>query len=173
MMATPEHREPVRYRALDSVWWSGVRGSIPWLCGMALGLLLELAVCSGTVAPVPGYGLASGSFVTTVASSEETQPAMISRTGSTISNAQQDKARSRALHLGRNGPLTDVDMAMVRTAWKYFENNSQPDTGLVNSVHGYPSATMWDTASYMGGLMAVYELGVVAKNEFDQRLSAL
>ena len=46
-------------------------------------------------------------------------------------------------------------MAMARTAWKYFENNYQPDTGLVNAVNDYPSTTMWDTASYMGGLMAV------------------
>jgi len=64
-------------------------------------------------------------------------------------------------------------MAMARTAWKYFENNYQPDTGLVNAVNDYPSTTMWDTASYMGGLMAVYELSIIAKNEFDWRMIAL
>src|SRR5262245_18567638 len=111
MMPTPEHREPVRYGSLDPVWGTGVRGSIPWLCGIALGLLLGVSACSGTVGPAPGYSLASGSFVSTAASSEETQPAMISRTGGRTSNAQEDKTRPRAPHLGRNGPLTDVEMA--------------------------------------------------------------
>jgi hypothetical protein len=28
----------------------------------------------------------------------------------------------------RSGPLTDAEMEMARTAWRYFENNWQPET---------------------------------------------
>lgn len=70
-------------------------------------------------------------------------------------------------------PLTEDEMAMARIAWKYFENNTRPETGLANAVNNYPSTTTWDTASYLGGLVAAFELGIVEKPEFDQRLKKL
>ncbi|TKB53008.1 DUF3131 domain-containing protein [Ferrimonas aestuarii] len=70
----------------------------------------------------------------------------------------------------RRGPLTEREMAMARVAWKYFENNYQPSTGLVNAVDGYPSTTLWDTASYLGGMVVARELGIVGKREFDDRM---
>lgn len=76
-------------------------------------------------------------------------------------------------HPGRNGPLTEEEMKLARIAWKYFENNHQPETGLVNAVNQYPSTTLWDTASYLGGLVAAYELGIIPKNEFEVRLATL
>lgn len=82
-------------------------------------------------------------------------------------------APTEAPHPGRFGALTESETALARIAWKYFENNYQPKTGLVNAVNGYPSTTMWDTASYLGGLTAAYELGIVDKNAFDVRLSTL
>ncbi|GBC60643.1 DUF3131 domain-containing protein [Desulfonema ishimotonii] len=76
-------------------------------------------------------------------------------------------------HPGRNGPLTEAEMKLAKVAWKYFENNYQPKTGLVNAVNQYPSTTMWDTGSYLGGLTAAYELGLITKNEFDIRLTTI
>ncbi len=76
-------------------------------------------------------------------------------------------------HIGRNGPLTEEEMKLAKIAWKYFENNYQPNTGLVNSVNNYPSTTMWDTASYLGALVAAYELKIITKNDFDMRLIKL
>lgn len=70
-------------------------------------------------------------------------------------------------------PLTATEQAMARIAWRYFENNTQPATGMVNSVNRYPSTTMWDLASYLGGLVSARELGVIDGAEFDRRLSAL
>ncbi|MEM5472103.1 DUF3131 domain-containing protein [Hoeflea sp. AS60] len=70
---------------------------------------------------------------------------------------------------GRNGPLTDREMAMARTAWSYFESRYQPETGLVNAVGSYPSTTLWDTASYISGLVAARELGIIDKRTFDDR----
>lgn len=72
----------------------------------------------------------------------------------------------------RLGPLTEREMAMARTAWKYFENNTQP-SGLANAVDGYPSTTMWDTASYIGAVVAARELGIITPQAGDQRLAKL
>ncbi len=76
-------------------------------------------------------------------------------------------------HLGRNGPLTDEEMNLARIAWTYFENNYNKETGLVNAVNAYPSTTMWDTSSYLGGLVAAYELGIIEKNQLNLRLTAI
>ncbi len=73
----------------------------------------------------------------------------------------------------RNGSLTEKEMTMARIAWKYFQNNYQEETGLVNSTHNYPSVTMWDLASYIGGLVSAYELGIIEKSEFDKRITKL
>ncbi len=70
----------------------------------------------------------------------------------------------------RRGPLTEREMDMARIAWTYFENNMQEATGLVNAVNDYPSTTLWDTASYLGGMVAAYELGIIDRNEFSRRL---
>ncbi len=77
------------------------------------------------------------------------------------------------IHPGRNGALTSQEMKMARIAWKYFENNYQKGTGLVNAADNYPSTTMWDTASYLAGLVSVYELKIIEKSTFDLRLTTL
>lgn len=76
-------------------------------------------------------------------------------------------------HFGRNGELTEKEKHIAKIAWKYFENNYQPETGLVNAVNNYPSTTMWDIASYMAALVSVYELNIINKNDFDNRVSKL
>ncbi|QBY02748.1 DUF3131 domain-containing protein [Rhodophyticola sp. CCM32] len=70
---------------------------------------------------------------------------------------------------GRSGPLSDREHEMAETAWSYFVEYLQPDTGLVNAVGNYPSTTMWDTASYISALVAAYELEIIDKREFDRR----
>jgi hypothetical protein len=81
--------------------------------------------------------------------------------------------RPETQHMGRNGMLTGKEMELARTAWKYFENNTQPNTGLANSGDQYPSTTMWDTASYLGGLVAALELDIIVRDQFHQRLTTL
>ncbi|RMH87461.1 MAG: DUF3131 domain-containing protein, partial [Calditrichaeota bacterium] len=68
-------------------------------------------------------------------------------------------------------PLTEEELRWARIAWKYFQNNYQPTTGLVNSVDKYPASTMWDTSSYLLGLIAAYRLGIIDRATFDERLS--
>ncbi len=40
-------------------------------------------------------------------------------------------------------PLTEAELRWARSAWSYFEKNTQPATGQVNSVDCYPSTTLW------------------------------
>jgi len=76
-------------------------------------------------------------------------------------------------HPGQNGPLTPEQQEIAAAAWKYFENNYQSSTCLFNSVDGYPSTTMWDTASAIAGLVSAFELGLVPAPEFDRKTSCL
>ncbi len=69
--------------------------------------------------------------------------------------------------------LTDQERQWAKIAWKYFENNYQPETGMVNSVDNYPASTMWDTASYLLGLVSAQRLGIVDKKTFNDRVSKL
>jgi len=78
-----------------------------------------------------------------------------------------------AAPIGRRGPLTDRERRMAETAWSYFVARFQEETGLVNAVGSYPSTTMWDTASYVSGLVSAYELGIIDKREFDRRATLL
>ncbi|MEM7056348.1 MAG: DUF3131 domain-containing protein [Pseudomonadota bacterium] len=73
----------------------------------------------------------------------------------------------------RRGFLTEREMQAARVAWRYFQNFTQETTGLANSVGNYPSTTLWDTASYISGLVAAYELCIVEKPEFDERILKL
>ncbi len=73
----------------------------------------------------------------------------------------------------RRGFLTDREIMAARVAWGYFERFTQETTGLANSVGGFPSTTLWDTASYISGLVAAYELCLIEKPEFDKRILKL
>jgi hypothetical protein len=67
--------------------------------------------------------------------------------------------------------LTEQEQQWARIAWKYFENNLDTSSGLAHSVDGFPSATMWDTASYLLALLSAFELDLLEKREFDLRLA--
>lgn len=64
-------------------------------------------------------------------------------------------------------PLDKREIEWARTAWKYFENNIDPRTGLVHSVDNYAAATMWDTASYLLALISMSRLDLLPQKEFD------
>ncbi|GAB6140437.1 hypothetical protein JCM14076_11660 [Methylosoma difficile] len=72
--------------------------------------------------------------------------------------------------LGAGNPLCEQDMDKARIAWKYFENNYQKKTGLVNAADRYPSTTMWDTGSTLAATIAAFDLGLINQKEFDDRV---
>ena len=69
--------------------------------------------------------------------------------------------------------LTKVDMESAQVAWRYFENNYNQETGLVNSVDNYPSATLWDTGNYMMALISVKKLKIIDEHTYDIRMKKL
>jgi len=69
--------------------------------------------------------------------------------------------------------LNALELQWAQTAWRYFENNYVPENGFVNSADKYPAATMWDTSSYLLGLIAARRLDIVNETEFDTRVSTL
>ena len=73
----------------------------------------------------------------------------------------------------RRGFLTEREMRAAEIAWGYFAKFTQETTGLANSVGAYPSTTLWDTASYISGLVSAYELCIIEKPEFDKRILKL
>ncbi len=69
-----------------------------------------------------------------------------------------------------SGKLTEQDLKDARIAWKYFENNYQPKTGLFNSVDKYPATTFWDISSSFHALMSAYEIGLIDGKEFKEKM---
>jgi len=75
--------------------------------------------------------------------------------------------------LAGKGELCEADLQMARIAWKYYENNYNPETGLVNAVNNFPSTTMWDTGSALAATVAAHDFGFIDKKEFDDRITAM
>lgn len=73
--------------------------------------------------------------------------------------------------LAARSALTSYDLQNARVAWGYFEHNYNPETGLVNSVNGFASTTIWDQSSYLLGLISAYKIGIVDAVLFDARMS--
>jgi hypothetical protein len=69
--------------------------------------------------------------------------------------------------------LHEEDLEIAKIAWKYFQNNYQAATGLVNSNDGYPSTTMWDTGSSMIAMIAAKHFNLITQHEFDQKMMAV
>lgn len=67
--------------------------------------------------------------------------------------------------------LTADEREYATIAWQYFEANTNPDTGLVNSVDQYPASTLWDTSSYLLGMISAERLEIIEREEFDSRMS--
>ncbi|REL25338.1 DUF3131 domain-containing protein [Thalassotalea euphylliae] len=91
----------------------------------------------------------------------------------TIDSGITSFAHSGLFHQGQHGELTEKEQVWAKIAWTYFKNNSHVETGLANSIDGYPSATMSSIADYLAALVAARQLALIDKKEFDHRLSAL
>ena len=67
----------------------------------------------------------------------------------------------------------EADKIAGQTAWKYFERNWNPQTGLVNSGDNYQWTTWWDQGSALLGIHAARQLGLLATDLFQQRMNKL
>ncbi|GEJ55479.1 DUF3131 domain-containing protein [Anaeromyxobacter diazotrophicus] len=71
------------------------------------------------------------------------------------------------------GPPTRAQRDAASLAWRYFERNYQPGTGLVSSVDGYPATTMWDLGSTVFATLSARALDLIQPEEFERRISTL
>jgi hypothetical protein len=67
----------------------------------------------------------------------------------------------------------EPELAAARVAWRYFEWNTHPTTGLVSSVQGWPSTSAWDLGSSVIAIVAAGELGLLPRADLDARLAAV
>jgi len=74
------------------------------------------------------------------------------------------------LPLAITGTSSPEDIAYAQIAWRYFQNNTDPTTGLVNSTDNYPSTTMWETGSYFVATISAERLGIIAHSEAVARI---
>ena len=59
----------------------------------------------------------------------------------------------------------------ARTAWRYVENNADPDTGLAGGSDRAAVFTVANAADHIAAITCAHELGAIDAREFDQRLS--
>ncbi|MBW3656422.1 MAG: DUF3131 domain-containing protein [Gemmatimonadetes bacterium] len=67
-------------------------------------------------------------------------------------------------------PDQAIFLDAARTAWHYADTQYQPATGLINSVHGYKYATVWDIASGLSAMYCANRLGLLPRAEYDARM---
>lgn len=68
-------------------------------------------------------------------------------------------------------PLTPEEQAAAVAAWAYFPANLRPETGLVDSVAGFPASTLWDSGSFLDAAIVAERLGILPPAEFDAMMS--
>lgn len=73
----------------------------------------------------------------------------------------------------RISSLTPQEREWAGIARRYFENNTQPQTGLVNGSDKQPRVTLWQMGDTLIALLAARELGLIRAAEFDARLTRL
>ena len=94
--------------------------------------------------------------------------------GISMGNAATPEAivtASQEAKIAPTRPLTAQELAWAKIAWKYFQNNTIVETGLVNSVDNYNASTLWDTSSYLMAVIAAQRLGLIDSIEFDSRIA--
>ena len=77
------------------------------------------------------------------------------------------------LELPAKRALTTEELDWAKLAWKYFENNTIPETGMVNSVDNYTASTLWDSASYLMAVISAQRLQIISDEEFSMRVGTI
>jgi hypothetical protein len=78
---------------------------------------------------------------------------------------------SSLFETGRRGQLGPAETDWAKTAWKYFQNNTDGATGLANGLDKKPLATAWNMGDYLAALNASRELGIIKETEFSDRVT--
>ncbi|MBC7474717.1 MAG: DUF3131 domain-containing protein, partial [Candidatus Sericytochromatia bacterium] len=91
-----------------------------------------------------------------------------------VNNEQkQSVKKSYSIPVVKHSLLTKQEQEYAQIAWKYFENNYNTETGMVNSVDKYTASTIWDTSSYLMALISARRLNIISSEKFDARMSKI
>ena len=78
---------------------------------------------------------------------------------------------------GSSGPLGEPTDGMLmdaaRDAWRYVENNTDANTGLVRATPNYANATTWDIGSALAAVYSAHELGIIDDAEYARRMGRM
>ncbi|WP_019505067.1 DUF3131 domain-containing protein [Pleurocapsa sp. PCC 7319] len=69
--------------------------------------------------------------------------------------------------------LTIPEKRYAKVAWKYFEANYQPETGLVSDRSDMKGTTLWGIGDYLAALQSATALELITLNKFDLRVRQL
>ena len=92
--------------------------------------------------------------------------------GTPVNKSELTAAKTPYVALGV-GTLTPEETATARQAWLYFQRNWNSETGLVNSVDGFTSVTMWDQAAAIAALVSAKELDIIPEEEFEAKMTKM
>lgn len=68
-------------------------------------------------------------------------------------------------------PLTPVERQYAEVAWSYFQQNTDPETGLAPSVRNFKSTTLWDQGGYFMAIVSAYRLELIPREEASARIA--
>jgi hypothetical protein len=72
-----------------------------------------------------------------------------------------------------SGKLTEEEINFARIAWKYFENNWDAESGLINGIDKCPEFTFQDLTSYLMGMLSAYEIDIIDSLTVHHRITLL
>jgi len=84
-----------------------------------------------------------------------------------------DDFATQAFRQGRHGPLSEQERDWAVAAWRYFEAQYRPETGLVDSAPNYPFASPATMADALAATVAARRLGLIEVERFDERVHHL
>ncbi|MEM8676343.1 MAG: DUF3131 domain-containing protein [Cyanobacteria bacterium P01_G01_bin.67] len=69
--------------------------------------------------------------------------------------------------------LTIPEKRYAKVAWKYFEANYQPETGLVSDRSDMKATSLWGMGDYLAALQSATAMELVSLDKFDLRVRKL
>ncbi|MBO0613428.1 MAG: hypothetical protein RL122_1141 [Pseudomonadota bacterium] len=146
---------------------NNIHVGLAWLAGLILAGILILLINSSSPSPAP---------TTKALAADSPSLLQMLKSGSTSGRNDTFCALTSGPDnscLGSPQALCATDLEMAQIAWKYFENNYNPETGLYNAADKYPSTTMWDTGSALAATISAHDFGIIDDKVFDDRIRSM
>jgi Protein of unknown function (DUF3131) len=83
------------------------------------------------------------------------------------------QGKTAAIATTKPDALNPADRQVAIKAWKYFQENLNSETGLVNSVDKFAAVTLWDQSAALAGVISAREMGLISPAEFSARMSKM